>query len=1218
MPINDSNTHSLHQAIIQGDDLLAIFYITELYREDINLILISGDYIGMAPIHIATLTKNIAMIPILVANGADIHKAVDNGTYTNMTALHIAAQDCDREVVLTLIENAAKVNEVNENHCTPLHYALNNRNSETAMALIEHGGVILPYKLQYPGYTSIHMALEKGLTEVAIALIDKLTDFDAATEGEYKGMNYLHIASSLNNKEVVQHLLNKKFNVNLSATEEDRYEGMTSLHIAIHEKHAEIAMILIEHGIIFCNDEEFPGNTSLHYALENDLTDVAIMLIDRMTDFSVSTTGEYEGMSYLHVALICNNHKVALYLINKGLDVNLAVSPANADYSGMPPLRIIMNKFEKENEDEAVEIIMALIEKGANIDAVATGELNLGLTPLHISAMLESKKIVDLLIKSGAKVNPISLNGKTPLHIALRGKNTNVAIALIKNGGVVYFDQERDRGMTLLHMVIEEGLTEIAMILIDQLTDFEAATIGKYEGLTYLHIALILKNKEIALYLIRKFSDVNQIVTKGKYTGHSPLHLSLQCDEIVTRALCEKGADIYKSITSGADNGYISIHLAVKYGNIATISTLIEYGASIDYLAHHNDVFTSPLNVSIMLEKSDVAIFLIKSGADIHSSITYPSYITTNMIYAASKNLWDVVTTLVDLYDEEKFKVADVVIGDNSTLSYAIASKRNDIIYLLLEKNARLCIKRDMLPIITSQSVTAIQCDDPEINDNQINKIYNPRPDFARAKEITGAFKEGSGEYKNRMTDEPFYDEIKTLMHLFAELSVVQETKNNFISFIAKIQNPSHFSQDKSDFYMNMKTGLEHIYIAYRSSSDETQVKESRLKILSEQLNVCGPGIFNSITDIRSDLLSGDLVKTLARYRKEIVLKCAAIYIVKNAIIVGMHTHVDADFIMHAETLGYYPLGGRKQLEYGDLFAGRVVNVDIAQSSLHNAFKKQYNFFGIYKYIKLAFTKELANYVATDDWFTLESYENHRLDIERVVNTYGLSFNNKIDKIFEFNDDYTLVKLNTDAILFCLIESLVGLKFINATISELEMHNSKIKVNYFIHNRSVHARFFDANDNPRNFEQNSGLYVEIIKCIARDQERVATNMPAIVYYLSTIAYKNNVITSTEMTLYISELDKNKDNIIGLTRFYQLIIKQLLNKIENNVSLNPVKEFSSATFLPWRNLKRHREINDSFEQIVSKHHKYENNENDKSDESDENNGTTNRHQHGYRN
>ena len=55
-------------------------------------------------------------------------------------------------------------------------------------------------------------------------------------------------------------------------------------------------------------------------------------------------------------------------------------------------------------------------------------------TPLHLAALNGHTKVAELLIKSGAHLNPKNKGSMTPLHAAAAKGHTKVAELLIKSG----------------------------------------------------------------------------------------------------------------------------------------------------------------------------------------------------------------------------------------------------------------------------------------------------------------------------------------------------------------------------------------------------------------------------------------------------------------------------------------------------------------------------------------------------------------------------------------------------------------------------------------------------------------------------------------------------------------------------------------------------------------------------------------------------------------
>ncbi|MBN3318556.1 PSD10 ATPase, partial [Atractosteus spatula] len=109
------------------------------------------------------------------------------------------------EIVKALITKGAQLNSVNQNGCTPLHYAASKDRYEIALMLLENGAD--------PNAT------------------DKLESTP------------LHRASAKGNFQLIQLLLKQSASTNIQDS-----EGNTPLHLACDEERVEVAKMLVEHG----------------------------------------------------------------------------------------------------------------------------------------------------------------------------------------------------------------------------------------------------------------------------------------------------------------------------------------------------------------------------------------------------------------------------------------------------------------------------------------------------------------------------------------------------------------------------------------------------------------------------------------------------------------------------------------------------------------------------------------------------------------------------------------------------------------------------------------------------------------------------------------------------------------------------------------------------------------------------------------------------------
>jgi len=126
-----------------------------------------------------------------------------------------------------------------------------------------------------------------------------------------------------------------------------------------------------------------------------------------------------------------------------------------------------------------------------------------GWRPLHYAAIMNRKRVMLLLLKSGADVNARDDEMWTPLHMAAHQGCEETALLLISRDAEL---DPRDRdGWTPLHCALnslnDRGFTTIARALIDRGADINAKTA---EGKTPLSLALERGRVELASLLRRK------------------------------------------------------------------------------------------------------------------------------------------------------------------------------------------------------------------------------------------------------------------------------------------------------------------------------------------------------------------------------------------------------------------------------------------------------------------------------------------------------------------------------------------------------------------------------------------------------------------------------------------------------------------------------------------------------------------------------------------
>ena len=124
-------------------------------------------------------------------------------------------------------------------------------------------------------------------------------------------------------------------------------------------------------------------------------------IIDQGTDLDAF---DAENMSPLFLASWLGEDEVVEFLITNGANVNLTRS------DGVTPIFLSLNR----------DMIDTLMSHGANINHTTPA----GITPLTSAILRHDIRIAEYLVKMGADVNVMKLNGRTPLSILNERRNT--------------------------------------------------------------------------------------------------------------------------------------------------------------------------------------------------------------------------------------------------------------------------------------------------------------------------------------------------------------------------------------------------------------------------------------------------------------------------------------------------------------------------------------------------------------------------------------------------------------------------------------------------------------------------------------------------------------------------------------------------------------------------------------------------------------------------
>ncbi|XP_033212321.1 transient receptor potential channel pyrexia-like [Belonocnema kinseyi] len=191
------------------------------------------------------------------------------------------------------------------------------------------------------------------------------------------------------------------------------------------------------------------GHCALHSAAAGNRPETAEILLDNGCDLN-NLSKNPDMIPLLHHAIRIKSEAVAELLLERGVD------PTYKNVTGETPLHVACSA-------QSVKCCELLLQK-PEVDVNALDEMNR--TPLHNAVMAPGSNItiVELLLKHGARVNPIDKTGFSPLHVAALEEHAECVEMLIRNGADV--SATTSKGVSALNIIlrkIPESLQEFRM-----------------------------------------------------------------------------------------------------------------------------------------------------------------------------------------------------------------------------------------------------------------------------------------------------------------------------------------------------------------------------------------------------------------------------------------------------------------------------------------------------------------------------------------------------------------------------------------------------------------------------------------------------------------------------------------------------------------------------------------------------------------------------------
>ncbi|CAH0549325.1 unnamed protein product [Brassicogethes aeneus] len=629
----------LHRAIKKEDSFSALF----LLENNCDATLSTRNENDSA-LHLVAGATNIEDSEKITEKLLNKNVNVNAQNRQGFTALHIAIQ-ADNRPIFEMLLNEKNINvnlKNNDEHC-PLYYALLKYNSGDtsdncyALKLIQGDKKDCQTNPLYKDTSNslLQILIVNGYQISATFLAEFVPNLDHVN---LEGETALHLSCINNFSGVVEQLLNLGANPNLLSNE----NRQSPLHYAVKYNAMECILKFIEHNkdsskiSANFNARDINGDTPISLSLNEGNNELVPLLIQGGADVNVRNGKDF---SLLHQAVLKEDSKTALFLLENGVDINAITT------DGETPLQLaihcrlpeVVDALCKKGVDMSApdrlgncalwsaldsdleEIASILVRHGADPDCWGSGPDGCRQTLLH-RAIDENKETAAIfLIHSGCDLDSPRMGGPngeggdeakdkaSPLHLCCQWGLETVVRTLVEHRANI---NSRDvDNKTPLHFAIENqhdqiinlllSVPEIDLTLRDKsgLTPFAAALTYRNnkaaqaildklpsaaeqfdsKGHNFLHTAIKKGDIESALFLLTINVDVNSRVQDSMLTP--PIHLAAQFgNETLVRSLILAGA----RVNDRDAQKRTALHIASESGNSAAVSALLQNSADCD------------------------------------------------------------------------------------------------------------------------------------------------------------------------------------------------------------------------------------------------------------------------------------------------------------------------------------------------------------------------------------------------------------------------------------------------------------------------------------------------------------------------------------------------------------------------------------------------------------------------------------------------------------
>ena len=536
--------------------------------------------------------------------------------------------------------------------------------------------------------TQLFKSVRKGELEVIINFLSKNKDYDLFSLTE-NNMSLLSLASSKGKVDIIQVLLEAGANIHGAACEKFNVPLLQA--IFYNQEDAVKLLLKCNAQINVIDSLRF---TPLMFAAYHNKFSICKILIESFKAVVNWPNGKYAELSPLGCAIHSQNIKIVKLFLKAKADVTLSDSKGNA------AIHYVASETHQSSyaEQNMVGIMDELVKAGADLNAV-----NLqGDTVLILAARRGLSDLTQQLIKLGARINDSNAFKSSPLHEASAGGYINIVRQLIEGGADI--NQPGRDEMTPLIFALGNSKFSVVEKLLNCGADVLKPDVQGRTALHYLATTGTVGSKKILTKLLK----ANLVIDYTTYISRTPLHYAACADNLgMMSMLIDHNAD-----TSATDkDGLTCLHFAALEGSLEVANFLIKKVGNVDQQdllgrapLHHalksvemvellldnnanisavDKRGVSALHLAAGFGYSEVISLLVSRGMNVD---TKDSFSRSPLHYAANTNK----THVMQVLHNHKACIDEKDIDGYTALHFAIENNHKDAVAWLIKSNATI------------------------------------------------------------------------------------------------------------------------------------------------------------------------------------------------------------------------------------------------------------------------------------------------------------------------------------------------------------------------------------------------------------------------------------------------------------------------------------------------------------------------------------------------